>query len=106
MCIRDRYEAYLGEMATDVANLFRPQVLLIGGGISGQGAALTEPLNRYVQEHGFGGGRSFITRVETARLGNQAGIIGAAALWLHSRDDGPLLLRPAFKDYLWGGRCV
>ena len=98
-----RYEAYLGEMATDVVNLFRPQVLLIGGGISGQGAALTEPLNRYVQEHGFGGGRSFITRVETARLGNQAGIIGAAALWLHSRDDGPLLLRPAFKDYLWGG---
>lgn len=98
-----RYEAYLGELATDVANLFRPQMLLIGGGVSGQGSALTEPLNRYVREHCFGGERGFVTHVEVAALGNQAGIIGAAALCLRKPATQPLLLKPAFKDYLWGG---
>lgn len=97
------YETYLGETAVNVTNLFRPDVILIGGGVSGQGDALTGPLNDYVRSHCYGGTRSYVTKVVTAGLGNSAGMTGAAALCLNQPPAGPLLLRPAFKDYIWGG---
>ena len=65
-----------------MVNIFRPEMLLLGGGISGEGKALTDPMNEYVKAHCFGGDKSFVTRVDTATLGNKAGIIGAAALCL------------------------
>jgi len=98
-----RYEAYLGEAMTNLVNLFRPEKILIGGGVSGQGEALTGPLNDYVRAHCFGGDCSYVTRVDTASLGNLAGMIGAAALCLNRPARMPLRLSPAFKDYLWGG---
>lgn len=98
-----KYEEYLGEAAVNVTNLFRPEMLLIGGGVSGQGEALTGPVNDYVKAHCFGGTQSYVTKVAAASLGNQAGLIGAAALCLRQPAVGPLLLEPAFKDYIWGG---
>ena len=97
------YETYLGEAAVNVTNALRPEVLLIGGGVSGQGEKLTGPLNDYVKAHCFGGASNFVTRVAAASLGNLAGIIGAAALCLRQPAVQPLLLEPAFKDYIWGG---
>ena len=98
-----QYEEYLGEAIVDMVNIFRPEMLLLGGGISGDGKALTDPMNEYVKAHCFGGDKSFVTRVDTATLGNKAGIIGAAALCLSAPAAMPLKLAPAFKDYLWGG---
>lgn len=77
-----QYESYLGEAVTNMVNLFRPEILLIGGGVSGEGKALTDPLNDYVRAHCYGGTMSFVTPVATASLGNAAGIIGAGALAL------------------------
>ncbi|MFQ9681109.1 MAG: type I phosphomannose isomerase catalytic subunit [Ruthenibacterium lactatiformans] len=98
-----QYEEYLGEAIVDMVNIFRPEMLLLGGGISGEGKALTDPMNEYVKAHCFGGDKSFVTRVDAATLGNKAGIIGAAALCLSAPAAMPLKLAPAFKDYLWGG---
>lgn len=98
-----QYEEYLGETITNFVNIFRPEILLLGGGISGEGKKLTDPMNEYVKAHCFGGDKSYITRVEKATLGNQAGIIGAAALCLTAPAAAPLKLQPAYKDYLWGG---
>ena len=98
-----QYEAYLGEALTNLVNLLRPQMILIGGGVSGQGEALTGPLNDYVHANCYGGDSSYVTKIATASLGNLAGIIGAAALCLRCPACAPLLLSPAFKDYLWGG---
>ena len=98
-----QYETYLGEALTNLVNLLRPEKILIGGGISGQGEALTRPLNDYVRAHCFGGETSFVTEIATASLGNLAGIIGAAALCLRRRALTPLRLSAAYKDYLWGG---
>lgn len=98
-----QYEEYLGETIVNFVNIFRPEMLLLGGGISGEGKNLTDPMNEYVRKHCFGGGKSYVTRVETATLGNQAGIIGAAALCLSAPAVMPMKLKPASKDYLWGG---
>ena len=98
-----QYETYLGEALTDLVNLLRPEMILIGGGVSGQGEALTDPLNDYVRANCYGREMSYVTRIATASLGNLAGIIGAAALCLRRPACAPLLLSPAFKDYLWGG---
>lgn len=104
----EQYKYYLGEAVCNMVNIFRPEMILIGGGISGEGDSLIEPLNDYVKKNCFGGDISYVTKVSAAELGNKAGIIGAAAL-CRRRDSfirQPLLLKPAFKDYLWGGEYL
>ena len=55
-------------------------MILIGGGISRQGERLLAPVRRYVEKNCFGGKDGAIPIIAAARLGNDAGIIGAAAL--------------------------
>lgn len=74
------YLFYLGETITDFVNIFRPDVVLLSGGVCNQGERLTEPLNRYIRGKCFGGERAFVPPVRCAVLGNCAGIIGAANL--------------------------
>ena len=70
----------LGEGITNLVNLFRPDKVLISGGICNQGDALFIPLNRFVRERCYAREKVFIPPVERAVLGNRAGIIGAASL--------------------------
>lgn len=78
----EQYEHYLGEAAVNIVNIFRPEILLIGGGISGEGQPLVDRLNAYVQENCYAAEYAFVTTVKIAALGNKAGIVGAAALCL------------------------
>ena len=78
--VLNKYYEYLGEGLTNVVNTFRPEVILLSGGICKQGKRLTDPLNAYVQEHSYAGRRVFIPEVACATLGYNAGLIGAAAL--------------------------
>ena len=55
-------------------------MILIGGGISRQGERILAPIREYVAEHCFGGREGAVPVIAAARLGNEAGIIGAAAL--------------------------
>jgi len=70
---------YLAIGISNVINMFQPDVLCIGGGISGEGEKLLKPLREAVEQITFGtdGNR---TRIETARFMNDAGILGAALL--------------------------
>ncbi|MBQ2306170.1 MAG: ROK family protein, partial [Clostridia bacterium] len=61
-------------------NIFQPEVILIGGGISKEGEGLLKPLRRYVFRYSYGSKLLKRTRIEAAKLGNDAGIIGAAML--------------------------
>ena len=74
------YICYLGETITNFVNIFRPDIVLLSGGICNQGKKLTEPLETYIQDKCFGGSKAFIPKVACAVLGNKAGIIGAANL--------------------------
>lgn len=76
----DRFCDYLGAGVTNIVNALAPEVILIGGGISRQGERLLAPVRRYVERNCFGGLEGAIPIFAAARLGNDAGIIGAAAL--------------------------
>lgn len=77
------FDAFLDDLGyglVNLANIFRPQMILIGGGISAQGERLTAPLQEYVDKYIYGGTSFARTIVKSAELGNPAGIIGAAFL--------------------------
>lgn len=74
------YIGYLGDGIVDFVNIFRPDKVLLSGGICNQGKILTDSLNVYIRKYCFAGEKSMIPEVICATLGNNAGIIGAAAL--------------------------
>lgn len=76
----DNYIKYLGEGMLNFANIFRPQAIILGGGVCAQGDYLIDKLKDYCasRNYGFAGMPRFDILV--AQLGNDAGIIGAAGL--------------------------
>ena len=76
----DEYINYLAIGVTNMINIFQPEIVLIGGGVSGEKENLTRPLSAIVDREQYTRDRAVKTKVLTAQLGNDAGIIGAAAL--------------------------
>ena len=76
----NNYVAYLAEGMMSFSNIFRSQAIIVGGGVSAQGEYLINRIKNYCEkyEYGFSGEMPF--EILTATLGNDAGIIGAAAL--------------------------
>ena len=76
-------EAYirrLGLGIVNIVNIFRPQLVLLGGDIPKQGESLLSPLRRIVEEECFGRDKGDVPEIEEAILGREAGMIGAAGL--------------------------
>ena len=76
----DRYCEYIAAGMTDIVNALAPEMILLGGGVSRQGERLLAPIREYIATHCFGQREGAIPVVAAAQLGNDAGIIGAAAL--------------------------
>lgn len=76
----DAYIRRLGIGIVNIVNIFRPQLVILGGELSGQGEMLTAPLRGIVKEGCFGGDKGELPEIEIAALGKEAGIIGAASL--------------------------
>ncbi|HIY28585.1 MAG TPA: ROK family protein [Firmicutes bacterium] len=76
----DEYIAYLGCGVVNVINTFQPDILCIGGGICNEGETLLAPLRAYVDREQYSMNSAKKTVVCRAKLGNDAGIIGAALL--------------------------
>ncbi len=72
------YLSYVSEGIVDFVNVFRPEIVLIGGGISNEGETLLKPIRKHVKENAYGGSLIEVPKIEKAMLGNEAGIIGAA----------------------------
>ena len=75
-----QYVTYLGEGMLNIFNVFRPQIFVLGGGICAQGDYLMDKLIDYCEKFDYGYKNSPKTEIKAAHLGNDAGIIGAAAL--------------------------
>jgi glucokinase len=80
--VRDTYVYYLGESILNMLNIFRPDAFIVGGGVSAQKEYLTDRLKAYCEKFDYGYKKAPKTDIITATLGNDAGIIGAAALLL------------------------
>ena len=76
----DEYIDYLVCGLVNIINIFQPNVLSIGGGISGEGEYLLNMLPEKVFAETYSRGDTPQCQLKIAELGNDAGIIGAAAL--------------------------
>ena len=76
--IVDDYVKYLGAGIASLCNALRPQVVILGGGVSHAGEPLFKPLDKVVESLIFVTEEGEIPPILKAELGNDAGIIGAA----------------------------
>ncbi len=78
--VLDTYLDYLAEGVVNIVNIFQPEVVCIGGGVSNAGDVLTEPINKKIKDYSFArfGKKQSVAKI--ASLRGDAGIIGAALI--------------------------
>ncbi len=77
------FESYIEDLAeglTNLANIFRPDAIIIGGGISYRGDVLMEPLQIRLEKMIYGGQWNARVELMVSELKNDAGIYGAYAM--------------------------
>lgn len=80
----DDYVTYLAAGITNAINIFQPEVVSIGGGVSGEGENLLAPLRKIVDIEQYTRDNPVKAKLVKAVLGNDAGIVGAAGLGKHT----------------------
>ena len=68
---------YLGVGLGNIVNIFNPQMIIIGGGVSAMGEMFLRPARKSMKAHAFKMPAG-IVRVVKAKLGADSGILGAA----------------------------
>ena len=68
----------LGVACSSFANIFQPDAIVVGGGVIAAGDLLLDPARREVRERALNPMNE--TPILAATLGNDAGMIGAAAM--------------------------
>lgn len=76
----DTYISYLATGTANILNIFQPSVMAFGGGVANEKDNLIVPLNELVSKEIYCRKEEDRTKLKSAVLGNDAGIIGAAAL--------------------------
>ena len=74
----DQYIKYVAIGVTNIVNIFQPDVICIGGGISKEGDNLLNPVKAQIADRCYGNLKT--AEIVMAQLGNDAGILGAALL--------------------------
>ena len=75
------YIRYVACGLINTINTFQPEIICIGGGISKEGDNLLIPIQKIVEAERFSKNLENQTQVKIAKLGNDAGIIGAAFIF-------------------------
>lgn len=79
--VLNRYLDDLAEGVVNIINIIQPELVCIGGGLSGAGEQLLEPLRERVEPMVYSRNSEKNARIVAASLGNDAGIIGASQLY-------------------------
>ncbi len=74
------YAGYLATGITNMVNVFQPEVICLGGGVSNAGEALLAPVREILDREDYARNSKRRCKLVLAALGNDAGIIGAAML--------------------------
>ena len=78
--VMKRYVRYLGEGILNFCNIFRPEVVVLSGGVANEGEYLLEQVRRFLKNHHYGIKGSPKVELKVASLGYDSGKIGAACL--------------------------
>jgi glucokinase len=73
----------LGSAITDLVNVFEPELVVLGGGVTRSGSMLLEPVRAQVRREAMGPAAR-TARVELARLGDAVCVVGAGAVALEN----------------------
>ena len=79
--IMEKTGEYLGIGIADMINIFNPELIVIGAGVSQAGDILLEPLKRAVKARALQLSSS-MTNIKVSQLGDNAGALGAAIMVL------------------------
>lgn len=78
--VMKRYVRYLGEGILNYCNIFRPEVVVLSGGVANEGDYLLDQVRNYLKNHKYGMKGSPKVELKVASLGYDSGKIGAACL--------------------------
>ena len=84
----DSYTDYLADGLANAINTFMPEVLVVGGGVCGEGDPPLIPMREKTMSRPYFGPGVKKTRIELAQMGNDAGIVGAAMMGKSCVEDG------------------
>jgi len=85
----ERYLSYVAAGITDLVNIFRPQIVLIGGGISNEQEGCFDMVSALVNRDCYGSEiQSVPIPVRPAALKNDAGILGAVGIAMSASAEG------------------
>ncbi len=76
----NRYVKYLSEGILNYCNIFRPEIVVLSGGVANEGDYLLDKVREYVASYDYGMKRSPKVEIKVASLGYDSGKIGAACL--------------------------
>ena len=75
-----QYIDYLACAISSFVVIFRPEIIILGGGVSNAGDVLLTPLKKKLFERTYAAEEIGVPDIRIAACGNDAGIIGAAML--------------------------
>lgn len=73
------YEEYLASGLASVINIFQPDIICLGGGVANEKENMLVPVRAIVEKETYD--KDNHTKIVSAKLGYEAGIVGAAFLW-------------------------
>lgn len=76
----NNYVSYLGEGIMSLLNVFRPEAVVLGGGVCNAGEYLRNLVEQYCEKYFYGMKNTPIPKIFIASLGSDAGVIGASCL--------------------------
>lgn len=78
--VYDKYVYYLATGLANMINIFQPEIISLGGGVSNEGQSLIDSLLPIIRKEQYGTDFLVNTQIRIAELGNDAGMIGAAMM--------------------------
>lgn len=76
----EKYSFYVATGLANIINALQPEMICLGGGIANEKENLLSVVREYVKKEIYSRNASINTKIVSAELGNNAGIIGAALL--------------------------
>lgn len=90
LSIVDKFSNYLGLALSHIINIINPSKIILGGGVSMAGEFLRERVENFANKYTFPAAQGK-TEIKLAKLGNDAGFLGAARLVVNGQNIGELV---------------